>query len=60
MARFDDVFKEYNCEICNKVFIPRPNWLYKITNKKGNVQYYCSYTCWRKDGGDSGKPTHGI
>ena len=44
----DGIWKIYECK-CGKRFIPRPNWLYKIKSK-----YYCSYTCWRKDGGDGG------
>lgn len=42
------------CFRCGKMFIPAAEHLYKIT-KYGKTNYYCSYTCWRKDGGDSGK-----
>lgn len=41
------------CEICNKNIIISPNYLYKLS-KNGKVKYYCSYTCWRKDGGGNG------
>ena len=56
MSIVDDVFKIYKCK-CGRDFIPHPNWLYKqIKNKK--TIYYCSYTCWRKDGGDNGRKNH--
>lgn len=49
-------FPEYTCA-CGKCFIPTPAWLYKINfqgKKNGGTKYYCSYTCWRKAGGDNG------
>lgn len=45
-------FKIYTCK-CGKKFVPTPEWLYKI--RKGKEKgYYCSYTCYRKAGGDGG------
>lgn len=41
------------CKRCGKMFIPAPQHLYKI-QKDGKSNYYCSYNCWRKDGGDNG------
>jgi len=49
--------KIFTCE-CGKTFIPTPEWLYKLRRKQNSkAMYYCSYTCWRKAGGDSGKYT---
>ena len=42
------------CFRCGKMFIPGSEHLYKLI-KSGKTYYYCSYTCWRKDGGDNGK-----
>lgn len=39
------------CPICGKNFIPSNEWAYK----KSHV-YYCRYNCYKKAGGDSGKP----
>lgn len=44
------------CACCKKEFLYNPTSIYKI--KSGQRQKnYCSYTCWRKAGGDSGKPS---
>ena len=50
--KWDGLGKMYECKCGNK-FFPRPNWLYKI-----KATYYCSYNCWRKDGGDNGGKNH--
>lgn len=42
------------CGICGKTIIATPEWLYKLLKKKTMI-WYCSYTCYRKAGGDSGK-----
>lgn len=42
------------CEICNKKFVKTYNYMYKLYKNK-RLTYYCSYTCYRKAGGDSGK-----
>ena len=42
------------CARCGKMFIPGAEHLYKLI-RDNKTQYYCSYTCWRKDGGDNGK-----
>lgn len=36
---------EKHCAECNKIIYPTPQWVYKIKNK-----FYCSYTCWVKNG----------
>ena len=38
-----------DCSVCGKSFIPAPQHMYRA---KGKIQ--CSYTCYRKAGGDSG------
>lgn len=45
-----NLFVEKNCAICNKYFLPTHYWTYRLI-VNGKSQYYCSYTCWRKDGG---------
>lgn len=47
------MFRTEMCQRCGKMFIPGAEHLYKITKDK-KVNYYCSYSCWRKDGGDNG------
>lgn len=44
------------CPICKKMFLHNPQSIYKISSGS-KVKRYCSYTCWRKAGGDSGKPS---
>lgn len=39
------------CPICKKLFLYNPQSIYKL-NKGGTKKNYCSYTCWRKAGGD--------
>ena len=39
------------CPICKKEFIHNPMSIYKLTINNKRV-HYCSYTCWRKAGGD--------
>ena len=48
-----------NCAICGKSFVISPLYMYKIPKNKFNkcYKYYCSYTCYRKGGGDNGKFT---
>lgn len=49
-----DGLLEKNCDICGKLIIPTPQWMYKkVTDRKS--YFYCSYTCYRKAGGDNGK-----
>lgn len=50
----DGLFHEKTCTNCGKLFIISHSWLYKI-NSKDKLNYYCSYNCWRKGGGDNGK-----
>lgn len=47
------MFKTQLCKRCGKMFIPAPQHLYKLTHYN-KTDYYCSYNCWRKDGGDNG------
>lgn len=36
-------------------------YVYKIRiGKSNNFTYYCSYPCWRAEGGGNGKTHHGI
>lgn len=37
------------CPICGKNFIPTVGWVYRDIQKS---RWFCSYTCWRKAGGD--------
>lgn len=48
------MFELAMCKRCGKMFIPAKEHLYKMI-KDGKTCYYCTYTCWRKDGGDNGK-----
>lgn len=46
---------EKKCEKCGKLLYPTPGWVYKIPGSgTRRVKWYCSYKCWRKDGGGSG------
>lgn len=48
------MFRTRICARCGKMFIPSVQYLYKL-HKDNKPKYYCSYNCWRKDGGDNGK-----
>ena len=48
------VFKK--CSICGKEFIPASIHMYKTKNRRGTIKMQCSYTCYRKAGGDGGRP----
>jgi hypothetical protein len=41
------------CSCCGKLFMLYGSHMYK-TKKNGKVQYQCCYTCYRKEGGDTG------
>lgn len=49
------------CAKCGQIFIPGAEHLYVLNKtttddtgrKVKNKRYYCSYSCWRKDGGDN-------
>lgn len=43
------------CSICGKEFIPASMHMYKTKNSHGIVEIQCSYTCYRKAGGDDGR-----
>lgn len=45
---------EIICSECGKAFIPAAAHMYKRIKDRRTV-YQCSYTCYRKAGGDSGK-----
>lgn len=50
-----DYMQERICPICKKKFITySPGWVYRQI-KGSKTRYYCSYTCWRKDGGGDAK-----
>ena len=38
------------CSVCGKEFIPGSRHMYRAKH-----QYQCSYTCYRKEGGDDGQ-----
>lgn len=42
------------CSECGKEFIPGAEHLYVLTKYKQGKKWYCSYKCWRKNGGDNG------
>lgn len=41
------------CPVCGKDFIRPSENIYKIVKNYKTIDY-CSYTCWRKAGGDGG------
>lgn len=41
------------CSCCGKLFILSCKHMYK-TKKNGKTQYQCCYTCYRKEGRDTG------
>lgn len=61
MNKVDNHFLEKRCEICGKLMV-RVNWnLYaykKKLNDSPTYSYFCSYSCYRKAGGDSGIESH--
>ena len=52
-----DLLETKVCKICGKHFIAfSPDYIYKLRHSPhSGFVYYCSYTCYRKAGGDSGK-----
>ena len=50
-----DPFEIIKCNICGKTMIKRYNYAYVIKKYKNAPKYFCSYSCYRKGGGDSGK-----
>ena len=48
VSRWGDI-----CPVCGKEFLHNTQSIYKL-NKGRRIKYYCSYTCWRKAGGDNG------
>lgn len=42
-----------SCDNCGKKFIPGAQHLYVITKPHQAKKWYCSYTCWRQNGGDN-------
>ena len=53
----NNVLRMEQCKRCGKMFIPSYEYIYKLLSEiRGKkFDYYCSYSCWRKDGGDGGK-----
>jgi hypothetical protein len=41
-ADYNGVGREYKCEVCGKIFIPTPDWVYKSAKTHKVV---CSYNC---------------
>lgn len=52
---YDSLLPQRNCALCDKLIIINPRWVYKLRTEANRVVYYCSYTCYRKAGGDNGK-----
>lgn len=48
------MFHTKTCAECGQVFIIGISWMYKLRKKPNGTIYYCSYKCWRKNGGDGG------
>ncbi len=46
MKKINGIIK---CPVCKKEFIKNGQSIYK-GRRNTKVVYYCSYTCWRKDG----------
>jgi hypothetical protein len=42
------------CPVCGNLFCHNTMSIYKLI-KDNKTIWYCSYTCWREAGGDSGK-----
>lgn len=40
------------CPVCKKLFLYNSHSIYRLKGKGGTTKHYCSYTCWRKAGGD--------
>lgn len=40
------------CATCKKLFWYNPQSIYKLNKGGGTTKNFCSYTCWRKAGGD--------
>ena len=60
MTLAKDLYEDFGGKIaeceCGQRFIPGGDWVYKISGgKHGRTKYFCSYSCWRKAGGGSGK-----
>lgn len=61
MSDLSEVWRIEKCKICGKTFIPTYKYLYKLKDRNQKTIYYCSYTCWKKDGGDNGnRNIHGV
>ena len=41
------------CSCCGNSFVVYGTYMYK-RRKNGKVQYQCCYSCYRKEGGDTG------
>lgn len=49
------MFELRKCSICGKEFIPAAMHMYKTKKKGETTKIQCSYTCYRKAGGDDGR-----
>ena len=51
-----EVISMEKCPVCKRSFVYNRMSIYKIKNRRnGKIKWYCSYTCWRKAGGDQNK-----
>ena len=41
---------ERKCVICGKTFYANILWAYKVKHYGKETEYYCSWTCYRKQG----------
>lgn len=48
VVNYNDVFGTLlECPVCKKTFLKPAENIYKLTIN-GNIEHYCSYTCYRK------------
>lgn len=50
------IFEPIECPVCGKLFVPAPQHMYYTTNKFSKKIYQCSYSCYKKAGGETKKP----
>lgn len=53
----DNYLNLKTCDTCGKKFKPASYHIYKIGMQGGKCKCYCTYSCYKKAGGDSGKLT---
>ena len=53
-----EFFKEYECPVCRKNFVPAQLHRYKIQDKKCRTYFVCSYKCMREVQNGGNKKWH--